>query len=173
MKDQVLQTLRDLRAYARTTGYQVTLFYHEEDSYLMRFANSAVSLHTNEHLVRLDITAHAGRKRASFDLITSLDRPDEMRRGIDQAATMVEHAQALSYEPTVPVYRETFVDETGYDPALAGLSGEEKLRYFDRAVAGLETQDLKLSGIFSRASRQARTTFSLSLFLKCATARAL
>ena len=30
--------------------------YHEEDSYLMRFANSAISLNTNEHLIRLEIT---------------------------------------------------------------------------------------------------------------------
>ena len=31
----------------------VAIFYHEEDSYLMRFANSAISLNTNEHLIRL------------------------------------------------------------------------------------------------------------------------
>jgi predicted Zn-dependent protease len=174
VKEQVLQTLRDLRAYARTTDYQVTLFYHEEDSSLMRFANSAVSLHTNEHLVRLDITAHAGRKRASFDLITSLGRTDEMQRGIDQAVAMVEHAQALSYEPTVPVYTETFVDETGYDPALAGLSGEEKLRYFDRAVAGLETKDLKLSGIFSSGTNTialANTQSEHALYFKTSDAQ--
>jgi len=149
VKDRVLQTLSELRAHARKTGYQVTLFYHEEDSSLMRFANSAVSLHTNEHLVRLDITAHAGRKRASYSLITNPGKTDEMKQGIDQAVEMVEHAQALTYQPTVPVYIETFVDERGFDPALGRMSGEEKLQYFGQAVVGLETKDLKLSGIFS------------------------
>ena len=56
MKEQILQTLSDLRAYALAKGYEVELFYHEEDSYLMRFANSAISLNTNEHLIRLEIT---------------------------------------------------------------------------------------------------------------------
>ena len=44
-----------------------SFFYHEEDSYLMRFANSAISLNTNEHLIRLEITAYDGRKRASYE----------------------------------------------------------------------------------------------------------
>jgi predicted Zn-dependent protease len=174
VKDRVLQTLRELREYARETGYQVTLFYHKEDSSLMRFANSAVSLHTNEHLVRLNITAHAGRKRASYSLITNLDKIDEMKQGIDQAAEMVEHAQALTYQPTVPVYTETFVDEGGFDPALARLSGEEKLQYFNQAVAGLETKDLKLSGIFSSGTNTvalANTESEHALYFKTSDAQ--
>ncbi|MBN2390883.1 MAG: hypothetical protein JXR84_09175, partial [Anaerolineae bacterium] len=65
MKEQILQTLQDLRAYALAKGVEATFFYHEEDSYLMRFANSAISLNTNEHLIRLEITAHKDRQRAS------------------------------------------------------------------------------------------------------------
>ena len=65
MKEKILQTMRDLRAYALEKGVEATFFYHEEDSYLMRFANSAISLNTNEHLIRLEITAYAGRKRTS------------------------------------------------------------------------------------------------------------
>ena len=37
-------------------------FYHEEDSHLMRFANSAISLNTNEHLIRLEITVFDGKR---------------------------------------------------------------------------------------------------------------
>ncbi len=99
MKERILQTLTDLRDYALGKGYDVALFYHEEDSYLMRFANSAISLNTNEHLIRLDITAYDGRKRASYELITDLDKLDEMKRGIDIAAEMVKHAQPLNYQP--------------------------------------------------------------------------
>jgi PmbA protein len=152
VKDRILQTLQALRAYALAKGYVVELFYHEEDSYLMRFANSAISLNTNEHLIRLDITAHLGRKRAGYSLITDLDEIDEMKQGIDVAAEMVEHSQPLTYQPTIPVLQETFVDETGYDETLPHLSNQDKLRYFNRAVEGLETDDLKLSGIFSCGS---------------------
>ncbi len=152
MKDRILQTLEELRAYALAKGHEVALFYHEEDSYLMRFANSAISLNTNEHLIRLGITAHSGKKRTRYSLITDLDKIDEMKRGIDTAAAMVEHAQPLTYQPTIPVLSETFVDERGYDEALARMSNEERLHYVNSAVHGLETENLRLSGIFSCGS---------------------
>ncbi len=149
MKDQILHTLRELRAYALAKGVEATFLYHEEDSYLMRFANSAISLNTNEHLIRLEITAYKGRQRASYSLITALDKLEEMQQGVDIAAEMVEHAQPLNYQPTVPTYTESFSDESAYDPALATLSNEERLVFFNRAVAGLETDAQQLSGIFS------------------------
>ena len=157
MRDTILATLRELRAYALEKGYHtddasVAFFYHEEDSYLMRFANSAISLNTNEHLIRLGITAYSGRKRASYDLVTDLAEMDEMKQGIDIAAGMVEHAQPLSYEPTVPAFEETFIDESGFDLALASLDSGEKLAFFNRAVQDLESSDLRLSGIFSSGS---------------------
>jgi predicted Zn-dependent protease len=152
VKDRILRTLEQLREYARGKGYEISLFYHEEDSYLMRFANSAISLNTNEHLIRLGITAHSGRKRASYSLITDLDRLDAMKEGIDTAAAMVEHAQPLAYQPTVPVLTESFVDEAGYDESLAGMGNDERLQYFNRSVRDLETEALNLSGIFSSGS---------------------
>jgi predicted Zn-dependent protease len=149
VKDRILQTLLDLRKYALNKGYVITLFFHEEDSYLMRFANSAISLNTNEHLIRLDITAFSGSQRASYELITDLGRLDEMKKGVDIAAEMVQHAQPLSYQPTIPLFTESFADESGYDAKLARISNEERLQYFNRASKGLETDELKLSGIFS------------------------
>jgi predicted Zn-dependent protease len=149
MKDQILQTLRDLRAYALSKNVEATFFYHEEDSYLMRFANSAISLNTNEHLIRLEITAYDDRKRASYELITDLQKLEEMKQGVDIAAEMVKHAMPLSYQPTVPTFPESFADESGFDSTLAALSNEERLEYFNQAVEGLETDDIKLSGIFS------------------------
>jgi len=149
VKDQILQTLHDLRAYALAKGVEATFLYHEEDSYLMRFANSAISLNTNEHLIRLDITAYKGRQRASYGLITALGNLKEMQQGVDIAAEMVEHAQPLSYDPTVPVYTESFSDESTFDPALATLSNEARLAYFNQASAGLETDAIQLSGVFS------------------------
>lgn len=43
MKEKILQTLKNLREYALTKNCEVVLYFHEEDSYLMRFANSAIS----------------------------------------------------------------------------------------------------------------------------------
>ena len=149
MKEQIIQTLQDLRRYALGKGFEVELLYHEEDSYLMRFANSAISLNTNEHLIRLDITAYSGRQRAGYSLITGLDKIDEIKTGIDTAAAMAGHAQALNYQPTIPAFTESFADESGFDPALAGLTNAEKLAYFNQAAKGLETGEIKLSGIFS------------------------
>jgi len=153
VNERIVQTLRDLRAYALTkTGLDVAIYYHEEDSHLMRFANSAISLNTNEHLIRLQITAYSGQKRASYGLITDLGKLDEMKRGIDMACEMVVHAQPLSYKPTIPLFTETFVDESAYDETLAAISGEERLEYFNDAVKGLETDQVRLSGIFNNGS---------------------
>ena len=149
MKEQILQTLHDLRKYALGKGVEIELFYHEEDSYLMRFANSSISLNTNEHLIRLDITAYSGRQRAGTMLITSVEKLDEMKRGIDSAAAMVEHAQPLKYQPTIPAFASTFTDESGWDPALAELGSHEKLEYFNRVTQDLESAEIKSSGIIS------------------------
>ena len=156
MKEHILETLKTLRQYALEKsleeGCEVSLFYHEEDSYLVRFANSAISLNTNEHLIRLEILAYTGQKRASCELVTDLSKVDEMKQGIDTAIEMVGYAQPLTYQPTIPVYEQTFIDESGYDPALAHISNQDRLMYFNQAVEGLESESIKLSGIFSNGA---------------------
>lgn len=152
MKEKILQTLRDLRTYAVEKGVEAAIFYQEEDSNLMRFANSAISLNTNERIVRLEIIAYEDKRRASYELITSLSKLDEMKQGVDIAAEMVKHAQPLMYQPSVPDYAETFVDETGWDEGLANLSSEERLAYFNEVSKEFETEDIKLSGIFSNGT---------------------
>ena len=149
MRERILQTLRELRAYAIAGKVEASFCYHEEESYLMRLANSAISLNTNEHLIRLEITAYEDRKRASYELITDLNRLDQMKQGVDLAQAMLQHVQPLSYRPSLANYRETFIDERGFDAELAGISNEERLAYCNMAVAGLETDQIKLSGIFS------------------------
>ncbi len=149
MNEKIITTLQELRKFALEKGITAEFFYHEEDSALMRFANSAISLNTNEHLVRLEITAHEDQRQASFSMITNLDALEEMKQGVLQAAEIVKHAQPLSYKPTIPVYDETFIEEIAYDQDLAEISNAEKLDYFNQAVAGLESDQLKLGGIFS------------------------
>jgi len=149
MKEKILEVLNGLRNYAIQKDYLISLIYHEEDSHLMRFANSAISLNTNEHLIRLEITAYEGKKRASYELITDLSKMDEMKNGIDTAVEMVKHAQPLSYTPTIPCYEDSFIDENGFDADLAQLSNDEQLAYFNTVAAGLETEEIRLSGILS------------------------
>jgi PmbA protein len=175
MQEKIIQTLQDLRRHALGKGCEIELYYHEEDSYLMRFANSAISLNTNEHLVRLDITAYSGRKRASYSLITDLGKQDEMKRGIDIAAEMVEHAQPLNYQPNIPTFTASYSDESGWDPALAGMSSAEKLDFFNQAARGMETSEIKLSGIFSSGTNtiaQVTTRSEHSQFFKTSDAQA-
>jgi predicted Zn-dependent protease len=172
--ERILQTLQELRKYALDKGYELAVFYHEEDSYLMRFANSSISLNTNEHLIRMEFTAYAGRKRASYELITDLGKLDEMKQGIDIAAAMVQHAQPLTYQPTIPVYSESFADESAYDASLAKLSNEERLKYFNTLAAGLETEAVRLSGIFSCGMNiiaQINTRSEHTLFFKTSDAQ--
>lgn len=150
MNERVIQTLKDLRQYALSKpGVDVVITYHEEDSYLMRFANSAISLNTNEHLIRLQFEAYRERQKAGYEMITDLGKLDEMKKGIDIAAEMVVHAQPLSYQPTVPTFSETFIDESACDEALVSLTNAERLDYFNQAVKGMETEQIRLSGIFA------------------------
>jgi predicted Zn-dependent protease len=149
VKEKIVQTLRELRAYAIRRNTVVEISYQAEDSHLMRFANSAVSLNTNEQISRFEFTAHEGRKRASYQMITGLDDLKNLQEGVDRAIEMAHYSQALTYEPTIPVYREDFFDDSGFDPGLAELSNEDRLGYFNQAAAGLESGEIKLSGIFS------------------------
>ncbi|MFZ3070584.1 MAG: metallopeptidase TldD-related protein [Anaerolineaceae bacterium] len=152
MENNVISLLKDLRAYALEKGLDAAIRYHEEDSCLMRFANSAISLNTNEHLVRLEINVYEGQKRATYSMIADPRQVEPMKQGIDTAATMVKHAQPLSYTPTQPDYKVDVRDTRAYDPALAALSNAERLAYFNNVSAGLETDEIKLSGAFSNGT---------------------
>lgn len=148
MDKKVVSLLKNLRAYALKKKINLVASYHEEDSYLMRFANSAISLNTNEHLARLELRAYDGRKKASYEMIVDPRDVKAIRAGIDKAAEMVKQAAPLNYDPTFPVFKQDVVDERSYDRRMARLTNAERLAYFNKAAAGLETDDLKLAGIF-------------------------
>ncbi|MBW6475180.1 MAG: hypothetical protein K0B14_18780 [Anaerolineaceae bacterium] len=149
MKEKILQTLTSLREYALSKGVTAAFLYHEEDSYLMRFANSAISLNTNEHLIRLEISVYDDKRRASYEMITDLNKLDEMKQAVDVAAEMVKYAMPLNYQPSIPHFKESYVDKKGFNAELAAMTGEEKLAYFNEATKDLETDKITLSGIFS------------------------
>ena len=149
MQQSVIALLKELRAYALEKSLRAAIYYHEEDSYLMRFANYAISLNTNEHLVRLQISVYDGNKHADYEMIADPNQIEPLKRGIDTAAEMASRAQALSYTPSIPCYRETVIDMQAYDPFLAGITNPERLEFFNTLARGLETETIKLSGVFS------------------------
>ncbi len=152
MSNQVIDLLHQLRQAALKRDLQALISYHEEDSYLMRFANSAISLNTNEHLISLDFVAFDGRKKVSYSMIVDPADLESMEKGLDTLKEMLPHAHALSYDPTFPVYKRDVFDERSYDPALAALTNEERLAYFNTLAEGLESDDVKLSGIFANGT---------------------
>ena len=149
MSNQVIDLLKQLRKAALDRNLQALISYHEEDSYLMRFANSAISLNTNEHLISLDFIAFDGRKKASYSMIVDPSNFAGMEKGLDILAEMLPHAQPLTYDPTFPAYEKDVFDERSFDPAMAALSNEERLAYFNTLGEGLESDDIRLSGIFA------------------------
>lgn len=149
MKSKVTTLLKTLRAYAIEKGLRLAIDFHQEDSYLMRFANSAISLNTNEKLTRLDLSAFEGRKRATYSMIADPNDVESIKSAIDTLAEMVKHAAPLSYEPTFPVYKREIHDDRAYCPNLARLSNQERLDYFNTVAGDLENDDIKLSGNFA------------------------
>ena len=174
MEKNVISLLKELRAYALQKGLQAAIFYHEEDSYLMRFANSAISLNTNEHLIRLDITVYEGKKRATYSMIADPEKLEPIKQGIDIAAEMVKHAQPLSYTPTLPHYERDVIDMQAFDPFLASLTNADRLAYFNQVAQGLESDEVKLSGIFSNGittTAQISTTSEHTQYFACTDAQ--
>ncbi|HSN95267.1 MAG TPA: metallopeptidase TldD-related protein [Anaerolineaceae bacterium] len=148
MEKPVLNILKTLRQYAQHKGLQLAIFYHEERSALMRFANSAISLNTSEHLVRLELVAYEGRKKATYGLIVNPQDLAAMQAAVEKTAEMVKVAEPLSYQPTFPIYTHEVVDTRAYDPALASMSNAERLAFFNQLGEGLESKDHQLSGFF-------------------------
>lgn len=174
MQEKILQTLTSLREYALAKGVEAAFMYHEEDSYLMRFANSAISLNTNEHLIRLEMTVFEDRRRASYEMITDLNKLDQMKQGLDIAAEMVKFAMPLNYQPSIPHLKENYADTQGFDSALANMTGEEKLAYFNEATRDLESDKITLSGIFSSGTNtlaQVSTKSEYTQFLQTSDAQ--
>ncbi|MEL7626605.1 MAG: metallopeptidase TldD-related protein [Anaerolineaceae bacterium] len=164
MSNQVIDLLKQLRQAALKRNLMALISYHEEDSYLMRFANSSISLNTNEHLISLDFIAFDGRKKASYSMIVNPTDFASMEKGLDILAEMLPHAQPLTYDPTFPVYTRDVVDERSFDPFMCELTNEERLAYFNTLGEGLESDDVKLSGIFSSGTTTTATITTANEF---------
>jgi predicted Zn-dependent protease len=156
MKDQLDAILTDLRECAREQDITAEFWLHTEHSALMRFANSAVSLNTNEDLLTLTVTAYRGNARGTHTVVTGMDQRDVMRAAITDADELAAHATPVNYDVTIAALPEDDEDDDHIDESLARLTPQEQLAFVNEAVAGIEADDLLLSGMFGSGTiRQA------------------
>jgi len=149
MKTKIKNLLKELNAFARAKNIAAEFLLHAEKSNLIRLANSAVSLNTSEELFKLIITAHRGRKVGTCSVTTSLSSLDKMKNAIVNADEIAEHADEVNYDITFIPLDELPDDDANYDSSLTEMTSSEKLDFIKEAVGNFETDDIKLSGIFT------------------------
>ncbi|HZK29530.1 MAG TPA: metallopeptidase TldD-related protein [Clostridia bacterium] len=145
----VIAKLRELREYALTQKAKAQILWSAEDSHMVRYANSAISLNSDEKLTRLAVTVYGDHKQASTGLIVDYDDMETMKTAIDKAVAMLPFASPMTYEPTLASIAETSISQASYDPKIESLSNEEIITFVNQATVGLETDDILLSGNFS------------------------
>ncbi|MFY9131408.1 MAG: hypothetical protein WAP12_02160, partial [Saccharofermentanales bacterium] len=139
---EIFSKLRTLREYALAQGARAHLEWKAEDSHLVRYANSTISLNTNEHLTILEVTVYGDHKSASTTLIVDENDLDTIKATIDKAIEMLAFATPLTYQPTLPSIEKTSVFEETYDPEVEALPNEDIIAFVNEATKGLETDDI-------------------------------
>lgn len=145
----VIQTLRELRDYAVSKGVEAEIRWSAEDSHMVRYANSAISLNSHEAISRLQVTVFGDHRQTSASLTMDDEDMETMRGAIDKAAGMLPFASAMTYQPTIPEILETTISEESYDPAIEEMTSAEIVAFVNEATQGLESEDILLSGNFS------------------------
>jgi predicted Zn-dependent protease len=148
-KENAIKVLQELAAYARLKNARAMFFWQSEDSRFVRYANSAVSLNTREILTKLNVTVYGDRKKASSSIMTDAEDLDSMKKAVDKAVEMLPFAAPLTYQPKVSAIPETVVSEEAYDSAVVSMTSSDIIAFVEEAVAGLETEDILLSGNIS------------------------
>jgi len=149
MKTKIKSILAELNSFAREKNITAEFLLHAEKSNLIRLANSAVSLNTSEEQIKLIVTAHCGNKTGTYSLITDLSSIDKMKKAILSADDISKNAVEVNYDVTLKPFSDLQDDDANYDVDLAEMTSSEKLDFINRAVCELESEEIKLSGIFS------------------------
>jgi len=162
MKNKMKQLLSELNAFAREINVQAEFWLHAEKSSLTRFANSEISLNTSEDIISLTITAYRGNSRGTYSLVTNLEEKDKMKTAIKTADEIAEQSSPVNYNLTFIPLPENEDDDKNFDEKLFSLTQAEKLNYVNKAVEGLESEQITLSGIFSSGAIFQATANTLS-----------
>lgn len=153
----VIEKLRILRDHALLRKADVYIQWSAEDSHMVRYANSAVSLNSHEAITRLQVAALADHKQTSTMLTVDSQDLEAMKGAIDKAIDMLPFASPMSYQPTLPKIMETSISQESYDPEIEKMTSDEIIAFVNRAVEGLETEDILLSGNFSAGAAEVAT----------------
>ncbi|MGI6687487.1 MAG: hypothetical protein ACOX6Y_03840 [Christensenellales bacterium] len=100
--NQTAQKLLAVREYAVKQGIKAALSLHQEDSHLVRLANSGVSLNTSEALSRFSVTAYGDHKTATAQVMCDPDDQAALFEAVDKAGSMLascQHAQLPAHLP--------------------------------------------------------------------------
>ena len=149
MKEKLKNILIELNNFAKQNNITAEFLLHAEKGNLIRLANSAVSLNTTEEQIKLTVTAHRGRKLGTFNLVTDLLSINKMKNAIVAADENAKNADEVNYDITLKPFTSLPDDDKNFDAELANMSSTEKLDFINKAINGLENNDIVLSGIFS------------------------
>jgi len=162
MKNKLKKLLTELNSYAKQINVHAEFWLHTEKSSLTRFANSEISLNTSENIISLTITAYRGNSRGTYSLVTNLDEIEKMKVAIKTADEIAKQSMSVNYNLTFVPLPENEDDDKNFDKKLFEMSPEDKLNYVNKAVKGLETDLITLSGIFSSGAIFQAVTNTLS-----------
>ncbi|MGI6090562.1 MAG: metallopeptidase TldD-related protein [Saccharofermentanales bacterium] len=161
MEKKIKKALTALREYGLAQDAKFRLLWHHENSHFIRYANSGISLNTSENLNRLYITVYGDKRLARTSLKMDPSNLDQMKKMLDRALMTLEFTGELSYQPTLSAVK-SFNDTRCYDADLAEMSSDEMIDFVEQATLNLETNDIVLSGNFSRGETMLCTMTSLS-----------
>ena len=153
----VIEKLQALRDHALQRKADVYIQWSAEDSHMVRYANSAVSLNSHEAITRLQVAALGDHKQTSTRVTVDSQDLEAMKTAIDKAIDMLPFASPMTYQPTLPHIRESSISQDSYDPEVEQMTSDEIIEFVNRAVEGLETGDILLSGNFSAGAAEVAT----------------
>ncbi|NLA96507.1 MAG: hypothetical protein GX838_06675 [Clostridiaceae bacterium] len=153
----VIEKLQALRDHALQREADVYIQWSAEDSHMVRYANSAVSLNSHEAITRLQVAALGDHKQTSTRVTVDSQDLEAMKTAIDKAIDMLPFAAPMSYQPTLPHIKGSSVSQDSYDPEIEQMTSDEIIEFVNRAVEGLETGDILLSGNFSAGASEVAT----------------
>ncbi len=156
------QVLAELTSFAKEKNITAEFWLHTEQSHLMRFANSAISLNTREDIMRLTIVAYRSNAKGSYSLVTHPRQLAAMKQAVLAADESARHSSPVNYTLTLTPLPAHPDDDLHFDKDLLYLSPDQKLAYINQAVKGFESEHIVLSGMFSSGAVWQATANTLS-----------
>ncbi|MBR6463394.1 hypothetical protein IKS73_09675, partial [bacterium] len=149
MKETFAAAANELRNFARERNIAAEFTFHRGVSKLVRFANSGVSLNTNEDTFSLDVDVTLGRAKGSFSTTTSPKDIDGMKIALLRAAEIAKFAVPVSFERKIPILPERLPDDSNFDQRIENMTTADALDLVGQATDDLLGDGLSLAGMVS------------------------